>query len=176
MAEDSFIQFKNSKGTAVEGESTDDKHPKWSEVLSWSTSASHSHTLGSASGGAGGGKVSLGDFSFSKYLDSATDDLLQNMYAGEHFASAVVECRHAGGVQGTDTPQLPFLIINMEEVFVTGYSISWGGDLPMESWSLAYGKFGLTYKPQSTTGTEPSQQPTGWDQTINKPWSPPKPT
>jgi type VI secretion system secreted protein Hcp len=175
MAEDAFIQFKNSKGTAVVGESTDDKHKTWSDILSWSTSGSHAQTLGSASGGAGAGKVSLGDFSFSKYLDSATDDLLQNMYAGEHFAEVNVECRIAGGVDAANTPQKPYLYINMKEVFVTGYSVGWGGDRPTESWSLTCGKFGFSYKPQDEKGAVGNVQPIGWDQTVNKPWAPPKP-
>jgi type VI secretion system secreted protein Hcp len=179
MAVDSFILFKNSKGTAIAGETTDDKHQQpspWSEVLAWSTAANQPHTLSSATGGAGGGKVALGDFSFTKYLDSATDDLLQAMYNGEHLQSVQLEVRQAGGEAGTNTPQLAFLIINMAEVFITNYSISWGSERPVESWSLAYGQFGLNYKAQKTTGDESGAQPVGWDQITNKPWSPPAPT
>ncbi len=176
MAVNCYILFKNHAGTAIAGESTDDKHPAWSEVLAWSTGAMQSTTLSSASGGAGGGKVSLQDFSFSKYLDSATDDLLQAMYNGEHLQSVQFEARQAGGESGTNTPQLTFLVINMAEVFITSYSIAGSSDRPMESWSLTYGQFGLNYKAQKVTGDEAGAQPVGWDQITNKPWSPPAPT
>jgi type VI secretion system secreted protein Hcp len=176
MAADSFIQFSNSKGTAVVGESTDDKHAQWSEVLSWACSAMQPQTLSSASTGAAGGKVSFSDLSFTKYLDSATDDLLQAMYAGEHFKSVQLEVRQAGGEADSNTPQLAFLVVNMEEVFITNYSISWGAERPVENWALAFARFGLNYKSQTSTGDEAGAQPVGWDQTTNKPWSPPKPS
>jgi type VI secretion system Hcp family effector len=176
MAVDSFILFKNSKGTAIVGESTDSTHSTWSEVTSWAVGASQPQTLSSAAGGAGGGKVSLSDFSFNKYLDSATDDLLQAMYNGEHLKSVQIDVRQAGGEAGTNTPQLIFLTINMAEVLITSYSIGWGADKPVESWSLTYGQFGLNYKSQTTTGTANGAQPVGWDQIKNTPWAPPAPT
>ncbi len=171
MANDVFIQFKDSKGTAVAGESTDDKFKdNWSDVLSWGVSSIQEQTLGSATGGAGTGKVRLGDFQFSKYWDKASPPLLKQLYTGEHFKSVQVVIRQAGG---GDTPQKPYLVIDMGEVFVTAQSISGGGDRPAESWTLTYGQIGYTYKPQKTDGTEDGAVVAGWDQITNKTWSPP---
>ena len=171
MATDAFIQFKDSKGTALAGESTDDKFKdNWSDVLSWSVGASQMQTLGSGTGGAGTGKVTLHDFQFVKIWDKASPPLLKQLYTGEHFKSVQVVVREAGG---GDDPQKPYLVIDMAEVFVSAQSISGGGDRPTESWTLTCGSIGYTYKPQKTDGTSDGAVVAGWDQITNKTWSPP---
>ena len=177
MATDVFITFKDSKDQAVKGESLDDKFKGdsgWSEVLSWSCGATQSTTLASQSTGAGGGKVALHDFSFSKMYDVATNELLKNMFAGEHYKKASVVMREAGG---GDEPQKPYLCIAMENVFVTNYSIAGSTDRPIESWTIAYGKISYHYAKQKDDGSKDGFTAVGWDQFINKPWtSPDKPT
>jgi type VI secretion system secreted protein Hcp len=163
MAADNFIQFKTPD---VTGESTDDKHPKWSEVMSWSFGSNHP-VFGdpSAGTGQGMGKVDFTDFNFSKALDAATDDLLANMWAGQHFDTVTFEARRAGATGD----KYVYLQVIMNEAIVTNYSIGGGGDgTPTESWAMKFGKINVTYYPQKDDGTQDAKQPAGWDLTTNK--------
>jgi type VI secretion system secreted protein Hcp len=163
MASDNFIQFKTPD---LNGESTDDKHAKWSEVLAWSFGSSHP-AWGNPSGGTGQamGKVDFTDFNFSKAMDAATDDLLKNMWAGQHFDTATFEARRAGATGDKYT----YLQVIMNEVLITNYSVGGGGDgTPIESWSMKFGKIQYNYWQQKDAGTQDGVQPAGWDLTTNK--------
>lgn len=161
MASDNFIQFKD-----VKGESRDDKHKEWCEVMAWSFGSSHpSWGDPSAGTGQGMGRVDFSDFNFTKALDAATDDLLKGMWAGTHFETVKFEARRAG----KDADKYTYLEVEMKEVMVTNFSIGGGGDgTPMENWSMKFGKINVTYFPQKDDGTQDAKQPAGWDRTINK--------
>jgi type VI secretion system secreted protein Hcp len=162
MASDNFIQFKTPD---VSGESTDDTHKQWSEVLAWSFGSSHP-TWGDPSGGTGQGmgKVDFSDFQLTKALDAATDDLLKSMWAGQHFATVTFEARRAGATGA----KYIYLQVIMNEVMVTSYQIGGGGDgTPTESWAMTFAKITVTYYPQKDDGTQDAKQPASWDRTTN---------
>jgi len=79
----------------VPGESLKKGHEKEMELNGWNFSA---YQTGTSEIGAGlaAGRVSLGDFSFSKTADSATAKLLQMMFTGQHLKSAIMTARRAG--------------------------------------------------------------------------------
>jgi len=145
MAFDTFLKIDG-----VEGESTDDKHKGEIEIYSFSWGASNPTTIGSATSGSGGGKVSISSFNVMKKSDKSSALLFQKCCNGTHFATAKVTLRKAGG------EQLEYLVYDFEEVYID--SIQWSGstggdDSPMESASFTFGKVTATYKPQLADGT-----------------------
>ena len=93
MALDAFIQFDG-----IPGESLDDQHKNWIEILGYNfgTHQSASATATSA-GGASSGRTTVTTFNFSKFLDSASAKLMQASCAGQHFKKVTIAVHRAGG-------------------------------------------------------------------------------
>ena len=56
----------------------------------------------------------------------------------------------------------------MENVLISGMSLSSGGDMPSESISLNYTKFQVTYISQSANADLAGKDKFGWDLVLNK--------
>ena len=54
-------------------------------------------TLGSATGGAGGGKIKFNEFTIKKTTDSASPSFFRNCVAGAHYKTVTLSMRKAGG-------------------------------------------------------------------------------
>ena len=143
MAADVFAKIGD-----IKGESTDDRHKDEVELLSWSWGVSQTGTLG-AGGGAGVGKASFNDFSFTHHIDKASPNLLKACATGEHIKEATITARKAG------KGQQEFLIIKMNDVIVTQVSSSGTSDSgnTAESVALRFAKVDLEYKPQKQDGS-----------------------
>jgi type VI secretion system secreted protein Hcp len=140
MATNMFIKFDS-----VEGECTDKNHKTWIEVLSWSHGFSQPASPLRASSGSTVEKANHSDFNFTKAMDSSSDDLIGACWKGLQYDKVNVECFKSDG----DNMPIKYLEINMEDVIVSGYSISGGGgDLPMENLSLSYSKITYKYDPK----------------------------
>jgi type VI secretion system secreted protein Hcp len=149
---DAFLQLDG-----VPGESTDDKHKDWIELLSYDHSMMQpvSSTRSSA-GGAGSGRTQHGDFMISKHVDKASPKLYEAISNGKHFSKAKIEVCRAGG------SQVKFLEINLEEIMISSVALSGSGtangsagngqstgqDLPVEHVGLNYGKIEWIYTQQ----------------------------
>ena len=174
MAFDTFMYF-TGPGTAktgslsIVGETTDSvyKANKAYEIYSFSWGASNPVTIGSASTGTGGGKVSISSFNIMKKSDNASPTLFSACAQGVHFPKATVVMRKAGG------SQLVYLTYNFTEVYVE--SIQWSGssggdDTPTESVSFAFKSVTISYQPQDTTGAAVGSPSTAsWDVSLNTP-------
>lgn len=161
MAYDAFMWLKGGAPEA-KGETTDKTYKDKSafEIYSFSWGASNPVSIGSSSGGAGAGKVSISSFNVMKKTDSASPALFLNCCKGQHFTEAHVVLRKAGG------EALEYLTYDFEEVFVE--SIQWSGssggdDTPTESVSFAFGKVDLKYTPQKGKGEKGTAIPATWD-------------
>ena len=77
MAVDMFLKLDG-----VKGESKDKVHTNEIDVLAWSWGMSNSGTA-HVGGGAGSGKVSVQDLSFTKYVDSSSPNLMLNCCNGK---------------------------------------------------------------------------------------------
>src|SRR5512140_2425488 len=82
----------------IEGESEDSEHKGWIDVLSWSWGETQTGTM-AYGGGGGGGKVSMQDFHFVMRVCKASPKLLEACASGQHYGSATLEARKAGGGQ-----------------------------------------------------------------------------
>jgi type VI secretion system secreted protein Hcp len=167
MAFDAYVYFEG-KGK-VDGETTDHEFSgkKAFEIYSFSLGASNPTTVGSASGGLTGGKVSMSAFNLMKKTDSASPALFNCCASGVSIEKMFVVLRKAGGEK-----QLKFITFTFEEVMVE--SIQWSGsgggdDTPTEALSLAFRKVTIGYQPQGKDGTAQGGEKTAsWDVGLNK--------
>ena len=148
----------------VKGESKDKTHAKQIDVLSWSWGMSNHGKTHVGSGG-GSGKVNVQDVSLTKYVDSSSPNLMLACCNGEHFDSAVLTVRKAGGKEPVEYVQ-----IKMTEVFITSVSTggSEGEERLTENVSLNFAKVELDYIPQDDKGRPGTKMPFGWDIAANK--------
>jgi type VI secretion system secreted protein Hcp len=159
MAQNMFIKFEEP---GIEGEVTATDHASQIEILSWSHGFSQpTSPTRSSSGGGTVEKANHSDFSFTKYIDAATDDLLKMCWSGKQIGKATVCAYRANG----DNKPIKYLEIAMDKVVVSNVAISGGsGDLPVENISLSYGKVQYSYMPQKETdGTGEGVQPVSHD-------------
>ncbi len=136
-AVDAFLQIDG-----VAGESTAAGHGGWIEVSSYAFGASRG--IGSASSGAGAGKVSVHDIHITKTVDRASPMLRQAAASGQRFPRVVLEMRKAGGDPRAYTTYV------LENVLISGFSMSSGGDRPQESLTLNFTR--MQTKPAAATG------------------------
>lgn len=153
MAVDMFLKMK-----PIKGESRDSKHKEEIDVLAWSWGASNSGTA-HMGGGAGAGKVNVQDLSLTKYVDSASTDLMLACCNGKHFDEALLTVRKAGG-----TP-VEYIKITMTEVLISSVSTggSGGEDRLTENVSLNFAKVKVEYTPQDAKGAPGDTMTMTWN-------------
>lgn len=142
MAADIFAKIGD-----IKGESFDDKHKDEIEVLSWSWGITNA-AMRAAGTGAGAGKASFHDLSFTHKIDKASPVLMKSCATGQHMKEATITLRKAG------KGQQEFLIIKMNDVLITAVSDADGAEAgPIESVSLAFAKVDVEYRPQKSDGS-----------------------
>jgi type VI secretion system secreted protein Hcp len=159
MAFDAFLKL----GGNISGESTDDKHKEWIEILSFSHSITQptSGTV-SGSGGRSAERCDHADFQVSKYMCKADPKLALACSNGEHIPEVTLElCRATGDKQ-------KYMEYKLEDVIVTsvspGGAAASGESLPMTNLSLGYGKVTFTYTElDSATGSPKGDVVTYWN-------------
>ena len=134
----------------IEGESTDNKHPKEIDVEAWSWGESQTGSGVPGGGGGGAGKVSMQDFSFVMKFNKASPKLMLACATGKHIKSARLAARRTG--QG----QQDYLAITLLDVLVSSYQTGGAeasGLTPVDQLSLRYAKIEVEYKTQKPDGT-----------------------
>ena len=159
MAFDCFLKLEG-----IEGESKDSGHEGEIELLSINWGANQTGTSGYG-GGAGGGKVSMQDITFTKRFDKASPKLMLTCCNGTHIPSSVVTIRKAGG------EQQEYMFIKLKDVIVSsvqaGGSSEGGDDIPMETVNINFGKIEVEYKEQREDGTLGGTVKAHWDVKTN---------
>jgi len=162
MPFDAFLKI-----ATVPGESTDDKHKEWIEILSYHWGASQAAGgAASMTGAHTGQRVDISDFSLVKQLDKASPKLFQACCTGEHIADVTLELCKAGG------DKQKYMTYKFTDVLVS--SVRPGGSshstdaLPLEEVSFRFSKCQLEYIPIDKTGKPQGQVPAGWDLAANK--------
>ena len=160
MAVDTFLQIDG-----IPSESTDDRHAKWIEVLSFSHGVSQ---MASASQSSAGGKTVARcdhqDFSIVKELDKASPLLNLNCCNGTHINKMTLELCRAGG------DKQPYMRYTFEGVIVSSVSIGGGGGgIPTESVTFNYSKINWIYiETDVKTGKKKGEVKKWWDLGKNK--------
>ncbi|KPW38675.1 Uncharacterized protein ALO59_00876 [Pseudomonas amygdali pv. mellea] len=90
MAFDAFIQIAD-----IPGEALDEKYSNWIEITGYNFGVNQSTSAtASSSGGASSGRTTMTNFTFTKYLDSASCKLMEASCAGQHLKEVkLVLCR-----------------------------------------------------------------------------------
>jgi len=165
MAFDAFLQIDG-----IPGESTDDKHSEWIELLKFNYSADQpSSGSVSSGGGRSAERVDLDDLHVTKAIDKATPKLLLNCCNGRHIAKITLEVCRSG-----EDKQLYYKIV-MEDVIVTSIQAAGmakgqgSAPLPIEEVSFGFGKITWTYtETDHKTGQPKGDVETFWDLHSNK--------
>ncbi len=146
----------------IEGESSDSKHSKEIELLSWSWDETNRGSMASSSGG-GAGKVAMGDFCFSMYVNTASPKLMLACASGEHIKKATLTCRKAG------KEQQEFLKIDFTDFLVSSYTTggSPGDTIPVENITFNFTQIEMKYKAQKPDGSLGGEIPAGWNLKTN---------
>jgi type VI secretion system secreted protein Hcp len=131
MAFDAFLKIEG-----IDGESTDRVHTNEIDIESFSWGASNPTTAGTGAGG-GQGKVSVQDFHFTMASSKASPNLMLACCTGQHFQTATLTCRKAGGAN-----QVEFLKIKLTDVLVSSFQT--GGHLTDTGFSELGGNENLT--------------------------------
>jgi len=156
MAIDMFINM----GDKIKGESRDKvQGPKGDiDVLAWSWGMSQSGTT-HMGGGGGAGKASFQDLSFTKFVDSSTNALMNALAKGTHIPKVVLMARKAG--EG----QQKYILITMEEVLVTSLSTggSGGEDRLTENVTLNFAAVKVDYIEQKKDGSAGDKPSMNWN-------------
>ena len=147
------------KMDGITGGSSSAEHVGEIEVMSWNHGFSQPTSPVRSTAGAGTvEQANHSNFTFTKYLDSSTDDLLNHCWSGKQIKTCVVTCYRSDGTK--DNKPIEYMRIEMTHVIVSNFSISGGaGDIPVENVSLDYGIVKYLYKPQKREdGTGGDQQ------------------
>jgi type VI secretion system secreted protein Hcp len=135
MATNMYLKFE---GPAIAGGATALGHQGEIEMLSWSHGFVQPTSPTRSAGGSPLEQANHSNLTFTKYLDSATNELLKYCWAGKQIAKATISCLRSDGA--SDGSPVVYLTIEMEHVVISNYSISGGpGDVPVENVSLDYG-------------------------------------
>jgi type VI secretion system secreted protein Hcp len=125
------------------------------DVESFSWGAENPTTIGSATGGAGAGKIKFNEFSITKKIDKSSPAFFKNLAAGAHYPTVTLTLRRAGETK-------PYLTYTMKTVFTT--KIDHSGDSPdLVSEQITF-VFGQVLE-QVTDGDVTAQA--GWNQVTN---------
>ena len=163
MAFDAFLKIDG-----IDGESTDDKHKKWVEILSYSTGVSQPSGGSRSSGGAATGqRADFHDLSVVKTLDKTSPKLVLACAKGDHIKTVTLElCRATGNKE-------KYMEYKLEDVIVTsvrpGGSSQGGEPLPLEEVSFNYGKITFNYvETDHKTGKAGGTVSSNWSTIENK--------
>jgi len=161
MAADIFLKI----GT-IDGESTDDKHKDWIEVMSFSWGLSQKTSGSGSSGGARSAeRADHQNFTIMKSMDKATPKLSLALCKGEHIPEVIVALHRATG------EKQKYMEYKMSDVMITSFQETGasGGGLPIEAVSFDYAKIEMTYTMTDHKTGKPTGNVSGkWDVTSNE--------
>ena len=170
MPVDAFIKFSPAEGSNMlvpKGESLDAIFKDYFEIKDFSFGVENKATVGSATSGAGGGKVQFNEFTIKKTTDSASTLFFKNCCAGAHYGVVTLAIRKAGA--DPNATGKPYLVWNFGTVFTT--KIDWSGpgdEGPEEGITFAYGALSVAYSKQLPNGTMDTLKEHNWNQMTNK--------
>ena len=166
MAFDAFVKIDG-----IPGESTDDKHKDWVELVAFGHELKQpASATASTAGGATAQRVNHSDFKILKLLDKASPKLYEACCTGKHLKDVTIEVCRAGG------DKVKYMEIKLEQVIVSSVkTTSATPDMekderfPAEEITFNYGKIKWTYTQQKRSdGSGGGNVSAGWDLTANK--------
>jgi type VI secretion system secreted protein Hcp len=140
MASAIFIKFPNG----IAAETTQSGHEESVAAMSVSWGVGRAVSTSFTSSGRETSTPTFSEFVFTKMFDSASNDLALAAAKGTSFDEVTVTFR-----KDTGDDQLDYLVYTLTDVLISSYSMSSGGETPMESLSLNYTKIKGLYVKQA---------------------------
>jgi type VI secretion system secreted protein Hcp len=137
-----YMEFKG-----VEGDVTTKGYEKWIELNSFQYGVGRSVTSGAGGKSRESSAPNVSEIVITKHFDKASAKLYQDSVAGT-FDTKVVIKMNTTTKNATET----FLTFELTDCGVSSYSLSSGGDNPMESLSLNFLKVMVTPTPLDKSG------------------------
>jgi len=131
MAINMFLQLDG-----IKGESTDEKHKEWIEILSWNTSWEQPIAQAKAATGPSVEKCKHEPIVVAKIMDKASPLILKHIWGGKIIKEGKIECYRADN----DAAPFLYLTITMQFIIISTFSMSGAeGDMPQEEVGLSCG-------------------------------------
>ncbi|SFN16663.1 type VI secretion system secreted protein Hcp [Formivibrio citricus] len=162
MAFDAFLKIDG-----IPGESTDDKHKDWIEILSFSHMIEQpAQATASTAGGATAERVNHGVYQITHCLDKASPKIYEACCTGKHINDVTIEICRSGG------DKVKYYEVKLEQVLISKVESTGSANdsgFPCELVSFSYGKIKWTYTQQKRAdGAGGGNVSSGWDLTANK--------
>jgi type VI secretion system secreted protein Hcp len=159
MASDMYMKLQG-----IDGDSTDEKHPKWIEMLSFSVGHALQMDGTKSKGTRSSGKANFQDMTVSKQMDSTSPQLADHVARGQHIPEITIElCR----ATGEKTVYMKYVL---KDVVISSYSTggSTGGGEPIETLTFDYAEIHWVYTPANVKGVKAADMKKGWSLEANK--------
>lgn len=160
MAFDAFLKIDD-----IPGESTDDQHKDWIEILSFSWGeAQPASATASSAGGASHQRADFADFSIVKTLDKASPKIALACAGGAVAKQVTLELCRSGG------DKLKYMEYKLANAIISSVSVGGGGGGEVtEALTFNYGKIEWTYTQQKRSdGSGGGNVAAGWNLETNK--------
>ena len=109
------------------------------------------------------GAPSISEITVTKLMDKASPLLLQSSLVGQAVGPVTITF-----VKDSGTGPIRYAQYTLENVLISGYSVSSGGDNPSESLSLSFTKIAFMFTPTNPDGTPGTPVQTTYDITLGK--------
>jgi type VI secretion system Hcp family effector len=168
MAVDAYLNFTKYDGSTLTSESQNTVHPGWTELLDYSFDIEQVLNIGSASTGAGAGKVTFNPFSITRKMDVNSPILLQMCCSGTAFKQVDLAFRKASGGANSAANGQDYLVFTFKLVAVRTMSWTEGDAGPSEVVTFEYGALDMSYRKQNADGTYATKPVFGgWNRVKN---------
>jgi type VI secretion system secreted protein Hcp len=158
MGFDAFLKIDG-----IEGESTDEKHTGWIEIIRYGIGIRQEvSTTASSSGGACAERTEFSDFKIRKLLDKSSPKMALLCAAGTHINEVAIELCRAG------TAKQPYMVYTMKNCIIsrviTTSGSDVGGEFPAETLHFNFGSIEYRYILQDRkSGGPKGNLAGGWD-------------
>lgn len=144
----------------IQGESTDEKHAGWIEVLDYDFSIAQKVSPTASSAGGGAEQADFSEFTITKLLDKSSPLLTLACVEGRHIDSIVMELWRTGNVK--------YMTYQLSDCLISAVSVWRDGEFPEEEIAINVARFELIYTQQSRNGGHASGHVAGgWDRVRN---------
>lgn len=134
------------------------------EVEEYSFDVEQTLSIGSASTGAGAGKITFNPFSITRKVDKSSPTFFMNACSGKAFMNVYLGLRKSAGNQATG---VFFLLFTFKLVAVKTLGWAHDDEAPKESVTFEYGGLQIRYGQQAAAGNISAVFPGGWNRVKN---------
>jgi len=147
------------KFDGIDGEAKEKGHDKWVEVNSVSWGVDKQVTSGEVGSQRRRGDTKVHDITISKVVDKSSPKIFEAVANGKVFKKVEIHFT----ATYTDSGQVTYLALELENVHVTSCSIGGHGEGASETCTLNFTKIKYTYTENDEKGSKKGNVEAGWD-------------